>query len=75
MGNTVARPQCVSLEDHAITTDSYTVKRTSGEMEKDWVIGGGCGSPEWVTQNALKKEGEWRIFMNNGDKICNRELF
>lgn len=65
MGNTVARPQCVNIEGQEITNDSYTVKRTSGEMEAGWKTGTCYGSPDWVTQHAYKNEGEWRIFMNN----------
>jgi hypothetical protein len=71
MGNTIGKNDCVNIEGHEITKESYTVKRTSGEMELEWVMGAGCGSPEWITENAFKKEGEWRIFMNNGKDDIN----
>jgi len=71
MGNGITKADCINLEDQEITKDSYTVKRTSGQMDLEWTMGAGCGSPEWVTQNATKREGEWRIYMNNGHNDIN----
>jgi hypothetical protein len=71
MGNTVTKSECINLEGQEITKDSYTIKRTSGEMETKWITGSGCGSPDWVTQNAIKRDGEWRIYMNNGQDDIN----
>jgi hypothetical protein len=71
MGNTIGKNDCVNIEGQEITKESYTVKRTSGQMDLEWTMGAGCGSPGWITQNATKREGEWRIFMNNGHSDIN----
>ena len=65
MGNAIVKSDCINLEGQEITRDSYTVKRTSQQMEINWVMGAGCGSPDWITYDAFKRDGEWRIFMNN----------
>lgn len=72
MGNEIGKPDCVNLEGQEMTKDTYTVKRTSGEMEVDWSMGAGCGSPDWVTQNAFQRASdEWRIYMTNGKNDIN----
>jgi hypothetical protein len=68
MGNTVGKNDCVNIEGQEITKESYTIKRTSGDIETNWVIGGGYGVPGWLTRHALKREGRWRIFMDNSQK-------
>lgn len=72
MGNHISQSQCVSLEDSTLYIEpSYTVKRTSGEMESGWVISKpkvmGTSFPPWINQHATKQnpEEQWRIFMNN----------
>jgi hypothetical protein len=72
MGNAIVKSDCVNLEGQEMTKDTYTVKRTSGEMEVGWSMGAGCGSPDWVTQNAFQRtSGEWRIYMTNGKNDIN----
>jgi hypothetical protein len=71
MGNGIGKYDCINLEGQQITKDTYTIKRTSGQMEVDWTMGAGCGSPEWVTQNAFKRDGSWRIYMTNGKDDIN----
>lgn len=47
MGNTVGKSDCINLEGQEITRDSYTVKRTSQQMEDNWVMGDDDGINEW----------------------------
>jgi hypothetical protein len=74
MGNTLIKEKCVSLEGmNDLINDSYTIKRTSGEMENGWSIAPPImgNMPEWIAYHALKDNGVWRIFMHNNNKEPN----
>lgn len=53
----------------------YTVTRTSGKLESGWIIGPTGIVASWIKQHALKKEGTWRIFLNNGQGDPNLALY
>jgi hypothetical protein len=60
MGNSVQRHECVNIEDiKEITDHTYTVLRSSGELQEGWAV----GSLEWQHPHAYKKDGVWRISM------------
>jgi len=60
MGNSVQRHECVNIEDiKEITDHTYTVLRSSGELQEGWTV----GSLEWQHPHACKKDGVWRISM------------
>jgi hypothetical protein len=67
----------VSLADYPeIANDSYTVERTSGDLDSGWRIPAGSGvdmnvkfpaaSIHAIINHGMK--GGWRIFMDNGNK-------
>jgi hypothetical protein len=67
----------VSLADYPeIANDSYTVERTSGEVDSGWQIPAGSGVDMTVRFPAASihaliaagMKGGWRIFMDNGAK-------
>jgi len=60
MGNSVQRHECMNIEDvKEITDHTYTVLRSSGELQEGWAV----GSLEWQHPHAYKKDGVWRISM------------
>ena len=74
MGNTLTKEKCISLEGMSeLINDSYTVIRTSGEIESGWSIAPPImgNMPEWIVYHALKDNGVWRIFMHNNNKDPN----
>ena len=74
MGNNIAKGSCVSLENMTeLINDTYTVRRTSGQMENGWIISPPImgNMPEWVVYYALKDNGSWRIFMHNNERNPN----
>ena len=74
MGNTLAKEKCVSLDGmNDLITDSYTIRRTSGETESGWSISPPImgNMEEWIRYHAIKIEGSWRIFMHNNNKDPN----
>jgi hypothetical protein len=64
----------VSLRDYEeIANDKYTVRRTSGEMDPDWIIAhqSGCqlnvdGPSATKHCTKIDEQPKWRIFMDNG---------
>jgi hypothetical protein len=73
----VPRKYHVSLADYPeIANDTYTVERTSGEVDSDWRIPAGSGIDMTVRFPAAsihamisgEMKGGWRIFMDNGPK-------
>ena len=77
MGNTISARDCVNVDEvRELTQHSdYTVTRTSGELEPGWIIGPTGVAANWINQHALKKEGTWRIFLNNNQKDPNLALY
>ena len=66
----VSQSSCVSLRElEKYTSESYTVNRTSGDLQDGWRIStgphycGAIGSDGWVGGHANKPEGVWRVFM------------
>ena len=67
----VTQSMCVSLRElEKYTNESYTVKRTSGDLEDGWRISNGphhCASSSgsgWVGGHARKPAEGWRVFMS-----------
>jgi hypothetical protein len=77
MGNTISANDCVNVDEvlELIHYDDYTVTRTSGELESGWVIGPIGVGAEWIKEHAFKKEGTWRVFLNNNQKDPNLVLY
>ena len=88
MGKTMSIPECycIRVPDNLVSKE-YTVKRTSGVMEKGWRIGESeyDGENE-LTRPSASKYGRifqstsgnndvWRIFTNNGKKDPNTYLY
>jgi hypothetical protein len=74
MGNTLTKEKCISLEGMSeLINDSYTVIRTSGEIESGWSIAPPImgNMPKWIVYHAIKDNGIWRIFMHNDKKDPN----
>jgi hypothetical protein len=65
MGNSLEKSACVSLENEVwLTAPSYTVERSSGEMDDDWVMSK-PNVTSWIDKHAFKDEnGIWRIFLH-----------
>jgi hypothetical protein len=77
MGNSLAKSDCVSLYGMTeIINDTYTVRRTSGEMESGWSIAPPImgNMPEWIVYHAIKDNGIWRIFMHNNKRDPNMHV-
>lgn len=75
MGNELSLDRCVSLENSSLYTDlSYTIQRTSGDMEGGWVISKpkvfGTSFPPWINHHATKNtpNNEWKVFMHNNSE-------
>lgn len=77
MGNTISFKDCVNVEQLRELTqyDDYTVLRTSGELDSGWIIGPTRVAANWINQHALKREGIWRVFLNNGQGDPNLALY
>ena len=77
MGNTISVKDCVNVDEVRELTQysDYTVTRTSGELDSGWIIGPTGVAANWIKQHALKKEGTWRIFLNNGQGDPNLSLY
>jgi hypothetical protein len=79
MGNSqVKESVCVSLENYPnLTSPSYSVKRTGGNMDGGWVIRKSPFSNldesySWLNMHASKHIADgWRIFMHNNNKDPN----
>jgi hypothetical protein len=67
----VSQSSCVSLRElDKYTSESYTVKRTSGDLDDGWRISNGphhCANAGsgWVGGHANRPEGVWRVFMSS----------
>ena len=86
MGNAISIPEryCIRVPDNLVSKE-YTVKRTSGVMEKGWRI----GKSEYDCKNELTRpsaskygrthtsdnDDVWRIFTNNGKNDPNTYLY
>ena len=74
MGNQVSsveKVSCVSLQGvQEFVFDDYTVKRTSGDFEKGWVIKYKLDD-DWPNNSAHfdYKENKWRIYVHNCNPI------
>ena len=77
MGNTISVNDCVNVENITELTQyaDYTVTRTSGDLDSGWIIGPTAIAASWIKRHALKKEGTWRIFLNNGQGDPNLALY
>lgn len=76
-GMSISRKYHVSLADYPeIVNDSYTVERSSGDIDSGWRIPAGSGVDMSVKFPAASihaminhgMKGGWRIFMDNGHK-------
>ena len=67
----VTQSMCVSLRElDKYTNESYTVKRTSGDLQDGWRISNGphhcgvTGGNGWVGGHANKSVDGWKVFMS-----------
>ena len=69
----VSQSSCVSLREYdKYTSENYTVKRTSGDLQDGWRISKGphhCGASlppnGWIGGHANRPDGVWRVFMSS----------
>ena len=81
MGNAISvvkELQCSLSDLPDMINDSYTVERSAGGVDPNWVISVSSGLDRSIqgpsaSKHSMKDSGIWRIFMDNGEK--NPELY